>query len=244
VNELYKDKLEILRQRIPIGLRHGLTLLESLDGDLEKAEVKFKEEMAAIIISKTGVTADVANKHLTKSNFDIAATIKNIDEERYTFTELVLRKFKDKKEDALDKIAYAIEEKYNLKREFWLNFNTLKELPSELYCLMAIWEWLNYESWEDYESALSFNLDIVTDQIKNKLGLTELANSVKQAKDIRTLIYTQYRIDKGIKDYVTASNEVQRHEEYKKCENVYVTQRPILIDRLYELVKNNIDMFP
>lgn len=70
-----------------------------------------------------------------------------------------------------------------------------------------------------------------------------MANSVKQAKDIRTLIYTQYRIDKGIKDYVAASNEV-RHEEYKKCENVYVTQRPILIDRLYELVKNNIDKFP
>jgi hypothetical protein len=93
---------------------------------LEKAEMKFREEMAAIIISKTGVTADVANKHLTKSNFDIAATIKNIDEERYTFTELVLRKFKDKKEDALGEIAYAIEEKYNLKREFWLNFNTLK----------------------------------------------------------------------------------------------------------------------
>jgi hypothetical protein len=244
VNEVYKDKLEILRQRIPIGLRHGLTLLESLDGDLEKAEVKFREEMVAIIISKTGVTADVAIKHLTKNNFDIAATIKDIDEERYTFTELVLRKFKDKKEDALDKIAYAIQEKYNLKKEFWLNFNTLKELPSELYCLMAIWEWLNYESWEDYGSALSFNLDIVADQIGNKLGLTELANSVKQAKDIRTLIYTRYRIDKGIKDYVAASNELQRHEEYKKYENVYVTQRPMLIDRLYELVKNNIDKFP
>jgi hypothetical protein len=244
VNESHKDKLEILRQRIPIGLRDGLTLLEAFDGDLEKAEVKFREKMVAIIISKTRVTTNVAIRHLTKCNFDIAATIKNIEEELYTFTELVLRKFKDKKEDALYKIAYAIEEKYNLRREFWLDFDTLKNLPSEVYCCMATLEWLNYENWEDYQSALSFNLDIVTDQIGNKLGLTELANSLKQAKDIQILIYTQYGIDKGIQNYVAASNELQNNKEYEKYSNVYVTQRPTLIDRLYELVKNNIDKFP
>ena len=50
MNEIYKDKLEILRQRIPVGIRHGLPILEKVNGDLKKAEEFFQEEMLAILI--------------------------------------------------------------------------------------------------------------------------------------------------------------------------------------------------
>ena len=51
-NEIYKNKLMILRQRIPIGLRDGLILIESVNGDLEKAEKQFKAEMVTLAINK------------------------------------------------------------------------------------------------------------------------------------------------------------------------------------------------
>lgn len=180
MNELYKDKLEVLRQRIPIGLRHALTLLEKFEGDLDKSEKQFHEEMVTLIVTKTGVTEGVATRHLMKHSFDIASTIKSIDEERYTLTELILRKFKNKKEDALGNIAYAIEKKHSLKRNFWLDFDNLKALPSELYCFLTIVEWLDYESWENYQSALSFHLDIVAEQLETKLGFADLANSLRK----------------------------------------------------------------
>jgi len=53
VNEISKDKLITLRQRIPVGLSYGLTLLEKTNGDLEKAEQQFKSEMITLAINKT-----------------------------------------------------------------------------------------------------------------------------------------------------------------------------------------------
>lgn len=244
MNELYKDKLEILRQRIPIGLRHALALLEKFEGDLDKSEKQFHDEMVALIITKTGVTAEVATKHLMTHRFDIALTIKGIDEERYTLTELILRKFKNKKEDALGSIAYTIEQKHSLKKNFWLVFDNLKTLPPELYCFLTIIEWLNYESWEDYQSALSFHLDIVTEQLETKLGLADLANSLRKAEHIWTVSYEENGAGKDIQKYIDTSNELQNNNEYRKCKDDFVIQRPVVIERLYDLVRNNIDKFP
>ncbi len=241
MNEL-KDTLEILRQRIPIGLRHGQALLKKADGDLGKAEKQFVKEMIAVTISKTGVEPEVAFRHLTKNNFDIGLTIKSIDEERYTLTELILRKFKDKKEQALDEIAFAVEEKYNLKRNyFWLILDGLKDLPSEIYCFMTTMDWLNYESWEDFQDALSINLDIVTEQIEINLRLPGLANSLRQAGNIQRLVYEK---NKDPANYQKASNQLRKNKDYQKCAQEFITQRILVIDRLYELVQNNIARFP
>jgi hypothetical protein len=242
MNEIYKDKLEVLRKRIPIGLRSGLALLEKVEGNLEKAEKQFLEEMIALTIAKTGVKSDIAIRHLTKNSFDIGLTIKSIDEERYTLTELFIRKHKNQKEDALDKIVLAVEEKYNLNRDFWLNFEDLKSLPPEIYCFMTTMEWLNYESWEDYQTALSFNLDIVTEQINERLGLFDLADALKRAEHILTLVYKKYDVREN--NYSKATNELRADKDFQKTENEFKTQRPILIERLYELVQKNIDKFP
>ncbi|MCU0391176.1 MAG: hypothetical protein MUE81_08665 [Thermoflexibacter sp.] len=244
MNEIYKHKLEILRQQIPIGLRHGLELLEKFDGDLERVKAQFQDEMIVLIISKTGVTTDMATRHLIKNDLDISLTIKSIDEERYTLTERILRKFKEKKEDALDNIMYAVEEKYNLKREFWLEFDSLKHFQPEIYCFMTVKEWLNYESWENYSIALTFNLEIFREQLGSKLGLTDLAHSLKQAEDIQDLIYAQKEAKKDIQNYIAVNNELKDNKEFTKCSKDFIAQKPIIIDRLYELVKNNIDKFP
>ena len=239
---MYKDKLELLRQRIPIGLRHGLTLLEKVEGDLEKAEQLFIKEMLALITSKTGVEQEVAIRHLTQSKFDIDLAIKSINEERYTLTTLILRK--NKPEEALGKIVLAVEDKYHLKRDFWLSFEQLKNLPPEIYCFMTIMEWLNYESWEDYLSALSFNLDLVTKQIDIKLALSDLSSSLRKAKSILTLTYEKYDVRKDQSNYIKATEVLQKDKAFQAYENEFKLQRPMLIDQLYNLVQNNIDKFP
>jgi len=251
VNEIYKDKLMILRQRIPIGLRDGLILIEKVNGDLEKAEKQFKTEMITLVINKTGVTSEVALSHLLKGNFDINVAIKSvkdelksIDDARYTVTEIILRKNKSKKEDALFEIMSAVEEQFILKREFWLSFDCLKELPSEVYSFMVIMEWLNYEDWEGYDYALSFNLDLVTEHINNQLALTDLINTLQHANNIKTLIFSKNETAKDFQNYINAINELRVHEEYQKCEEVFRRQRPLLLERLYEFVKNNTVHFP
>ncbi|MGH1519859.1 hypothetical protein [Chryseobacterium sp. JK1] len=244
MNKIYKDKLEILQKRIPIGLRHGLTLLEKTNGNVEKAEEYFRNEMVTLTANKTNVTNDIALKHLVKNNFDIGLTIKSIDEERYTLTELILRKYGNRKEEALDKIMYAIEETHSIERQFWLKFHDLKELSSETFCLLTLMEWINYEDYESFEIALSFELETVTQQLENKLALAELANSLRRANEIQKLLYEKNNTDKGIENYILATNQLRENKEYQKYETNYKEQRSLLIERLYEFVSANIDKFP
>jgi hypothetical protein len=251
VNAIFKDKLIILRQRIPIGLRDGLVLIEKVNGDLEKAEEQFKADMVTLAINKTGVTPEVALSHLTKSSFDITLAIKSIrdelksiDDARYTITELILRNRKDKKEDALFETMHAVEEKFKLKRESWLSFDGLNALPTEVCSFMAIMEWLNYEDYEGYDYALSFNFNLVIEHIKDQLALTDLVNTLQHANNIKTIIYLKNKTAKDFQNFINAGNELRQHEEFKKCEQDYIRQRPLLIERLYDYVKSNSAYFP
>ena len=238
MNELSKNKLELLRQRIPIGLRHGLTLLEKNGGDLDQAEKQFQEEMVVLTINKTGVPETVATKHLIKNRFDVGLTIKSIDEERYTLTELILRKCKDKKEDALGNIMYSVEEKNNLKREFWLIFDQLKILPFGTYCFMTIMEWLNYEGYESFDYAMNFHLDVVTEQIEKQLLLPQIATTLRQAK----WVYEgQYEAQQKL---FKKTGGLEQTPEMQELNDQYDIQRPLLIDTLYEYTKKHIDQFP
>ncbi|UUC45159.1 hypothetical protein [Flavobacterium cerinum] len=244
MDKLYQKQLEQLRQRIPIGLKYGQTLLEITNGDLDKAEQHFADKMIALTSNKTGVKQDVAIRHLKKCNYDIALTIKSINEERYTLTELVLIKYKDNKEEALDKIVSIIEEKYQLRRNYWFDFDALKKLSSEQYCFMTIMEWLNYENWEDYQTALTFHFDIVIEQIDKNLGLYDLSDSLKNAKAILTLVYEKNEIQKEHNHYIKATNELRENDDFQKNETEFKKQRPLLISSLYELIQNNISQFP
>jgi len=251
MNKIFKDKLLILRQRIPIGLCDGLLLLEKVNGDLEKAEIEFKAEMVTLAINKTGVTPEVASSHLIKSGFDIHLAVKSIRNELksiedacYTITELILRNQKIQKEEALNKIMSAVEEKFNLKGEFWLSPDCLKTLPPEVFSFMVIMEWLDYVDWEGYDYALSFNLELVSKHIKDQLALTDLVNSIQHANNLKTLISAKNETDTDFKNFINANNELRANEEYKKYEEDFKRQRPLLLEHLYEFVKSNIALYP
>jgi hypothetical protein len=233
----YKDKLPLLRQQIPVGLRHGLLLLEKTAGDVDRSVVLFQEETIYIISSKTGVDIALARKHLVQNRFDVSATLKSIDEERYSQTERILRRYKDK-EEAIGEIAWSIETTHSLKRNFWLDFACLENLEPELFCLMVIHEWLSYDGWEDLSSALYFHLDTVTEQIEKRLDLSQLAQTLRRAREIHQQRAEQQRAFLERESYCSST------PEFSQQNDLYDLQRPVLIDKLYNLVKQHIEKFP
>jgi hypothetical protein len=83
-------------------------------------------------------------------------------------------------------------------------------------------EWLNFESWENYQSALLFNIQKFTEQIDLKLSLFEISNSLRKAEDV----------------------VVQKNKEFVEAESKFREQRKLIIDKLYEFVQDNISKFP
>lgn len=242
----YQTELKILRQELPIGVRHALKLLEQHKGSIEKAKKQFQDELIDLVIAKTQVNLETAKRHLVKNRFDMSLTLKSIDEERYSLTERILKKYKAEKEKALEKISYAIEETHALEREFWLKFDTLHPLPEKLQGFMMVMEWLNYESWEDYDSALFFHLESVVEQIKMQLKLDDLANALQEAHEIQRHIYEKNNVfqTEERKHYQKAYKELSKHNKYQHYQKQFQEQRPFLIDALYALVCENITIFP
>jgi hypothetical protein len=238
VSEPFSDQLKILRERIPIGVRHGLSILEKTNGDLVMAEILFREDLIAIIVEKTGVDKEMALRHLVKSNFDIEGTLASIDEERFTLSERILRRYKADKEEALAKIADAIEKKERLKRTFWLEFEDLKHLSSEAFCLLTVKEWINYESWEGLDSAVYFNLEVVADQIEKQLLMPEVAQNLRTAKQICQQQFEQQ------KQNLESDGFVEPTQEFTQCYDLFMEHIPLIIDKLYEYVRARINLFP
>lgn len=238
MKEIFPKKLEILRQRIPIGIKEALSLLESTNGDVTQVEILFKAKVLAIILQKTGVTKETATHHLLKNKFNIDQTLKSINEERYTLTERILIKDKYRKESALTKIADAIEKEQNLTRDFWLDFVQFEKLEPEISCLLSIMEWLNYESWEGFDSAIYFNLDIVMNQIENKLYLPQIAEILR-----RSLMIDQIHAEQQ-KNILSKEGVIVPIHDFIKQNGLFNQKRSLLIDTLYEFVKKHIDKFP
>jgi hypothetical protein len=89
MNEMYKDMLEILQQRIPIGERQGLILLEKTEGNTDKAEKYFTEERISIIVNKTGIPSEIvfviSKKIILRLNRPLKPLKKNILPQRSLF---------------------------------------------------------------------------------------------------------------------------------------------------------------
>lgn len=225
MNETSKQQLSLLRQRIPVGLTAGLKLLEKTGGDINNAVLLFRDEILQTLVNKLGLPEDVIQRHLINNNYDIDATVKSIDEERFTFTERILKRYKNK-EEALDKITFAVLEQHKVYRSGWLDFKQLTGFPTEVYCLVVITEWLLYVDYEGLDVALSFRLEETCEQLETVLYLSSLAEALRQAGELASV------------------QELRESEIYRQCEHLYKEQRDLVINRLYNLVKANLQLFP
>jgi len=172
-----KDKLVALRKEIPVGIAEGLNLLNKAGENVEGAIRLFQEKTIQIIVQKTNVSKELALKHLEQNNFDIHQTLKSLEEELYSITERIFRKFK-KKEMALGNVLVCIERVRNLERTYsWIDLKKLDSLHEKEKAFVIIQEWLNYESWE---GTIYFHLNIATEAIRNALGWTEMVDFLQK----------------------------------------------------------------
>jgi len=234
----YKEKLFAFRKRVPIGITQAIKLLEETGADLEKAVELFKKKQLEIVMSKTGVSKDFATRHLLKNNHDIYLTIKSIDEERYTYTERVLIRFKQHKERAMELIAGRLSELNNIKRDYWLDFDDICKQTSLVSCVLAVMEWLNYENWEGLNCALYFHLDMVIDRINDQLSFPEMVETLKAAKKVHSEQFEEQQAK------FRREGSIGPTPEFLEQSELFDFYRPMLIDKLYELVQKNIDCFP
>ncbi|SKD08541.1 hypothetical protein SAMN05660461_4413 [Chitinophaga ginsengisegetis] len=241
---LHKDSLNLLRQQIPIGARHGLHLLNQTNGNVEQARLLFEAEMIQIITNKTAVSSDIARKHLIIHNYDIVQTIASIDEERFTLSQRILRKAKNNKEEALTLIVQSIESTKNIQRKFWLPLEELGHLPPPVYCLLVLHDFLSYEDWESFGSAIYFHSDIVVSQLETMLDLPQVAYHLRAAKKRSDEIYQQYkgRTEFGIESII--ANKLATDAEFSEHERGFEAERPLIVDRLYSMVVDNVGVFP
>jgi hypothetical protein len=236
-----KEKVVLLRSRIPVGLKQGLDILEKVNGDIDEAENLFYYDILQRLINSQNISEEIAKEYLKKHKFDIDKAIENIDNEKYTLTQLILRRYKTDKEEALFKILIAIEEKENLSRDFWLTLDSINELNMFQYCLAMILVWIDYEEYEGFEYALNFRLELTLDEIKNQLFLNDFADNLQKAYNRKKAIELKYQ---SKIDSVEIFDKLRKDEQLQVF-NIYFDQnRSKLIDSLYDFVIKNIHHYP
>lgn len=239
----YKEELDLLRQQIPIGIRHGLNLLIKTKGDIHEARRLFADELIEVIVSKTSVLPEVAQKHLAATNYDITNALVSLDEERFTLPERILRKAKGNKERALDLLGQNLEDARGVARKYWLPIDQLADLSAVQYCLLGVKEWLDYEDYEGFDYAIYFYVDIVAAQIESQLLLPEVAGYLRAGRVRSDEIMKQYKSRKPGKKPFHVSNVINADVKFVRSRNGFKRNRAVVIDRLYELVVENIGEF-
>ena len=108
------SEIRTLREDVPVGIQAARRLLEKTGGDVDEAIKLFHIDQINILTAKADVSHQEAETVLLETNYDIAEALRRIDEQRYTLTELILRKNKDTG-DALSNIELAIAYEWNLR---------------------------------------------------------------------------------------------------------------------------------
>lgn len=242
MDNTYLEELKILRTIVPVGIRQGIILLDQTKGNIDAAAQQFREHALTLIASKTDTDPDKLLVVLEKNNYDIAASLKQLEEEKFTPLERVLRRYQDNKEDGLYKVSILVQEKYGLSQEALRHWHTLPTLPAPVFTFLVVTEWLNFEDYEGLSIALSFQLETVTQEME-KLGFNELATVLNKANQLRLSIFNPQHSEKDIHDYVAASNEFSNNKDYISYYDFFTSQRPLLIEKIYQLVTDHLADF-
>lgn len=231
MDENLKHKCTLLRSQLPIGLNGAIKLLKETEGDIEQAKALFKDRIFRLIKEKTDAQDNIILSHLEKNNYDTQKTLEYLFEEKYTLTERIFIKNKNKGK-ALSNVLYSIEQTDNLTRHFWLSEEELKKLNPYRYCFAIIQEWMDYEDWEGFEPAVCTSFCVpASQQIKTKLHMEELADNILKASEI-------------CEEFYSAKREITKRPDISIYNDYFEEHKDELIDKLYSFVKGNLNQFP
>lgn len=232
--------LQRLRSLIPISLRHAQILLERCASNPEQAAELYKTELLQVLADKSGLPPDQAQEYLHNAGYDLNRALSALEQARFTLTRRILRKHHQDKARALDLIAQAIETAEQLPRQYWLAFERLEQLAPAPRCLMVLHEWLAFEDWEGFDSALHFHLPQAIAQFR-LLQLDALADTLEQADQRQRQLRAAHAERESP---IELAVQVNQDPLFNACRDSFSQQRLRLDERLYEWVERHIEQFP
>ncbi|AZE52075.1 hypothetical protein C4K04_6447 [Pseudomonas chlororaphis] len=232
--------IQQLRSLIPVGLRHAQALLERCAGNPQQAAEHYKNELLQVLASKSGLPLEQAREPLHNAGYDLGRALSAIEEARFTLTQRILRKHHRDKGRALDLIAQAIEVAEQLQRQYWLAFEQLERLAPAPRCFMMLHEWLAFEGWEGFDSALHFHLPQIIAQFRH-LRLDALADTLEQADQRQKHLRASHA---GSDSPTALAARINQDPLFNSHQDAYDRYRALLDERLFEWVEQHIRQFP
>lgn len=185
----HEEQIKQLREQVPVGLRQAASLLEKTGGDVAAARQLFIQEVQTVVLGKTAAPHEMVSKLLEQYHYDIPRTLNAIEEALYTITERILRKNKNNPEAAIDKVALAVETATPLHRDYWLPLETMVLPNAGQQVFMVVYEWLSYEDYEGFDSALYFHRELVSTILRDRLSCAEAAAAIRDGDAAAFMLY-------------------------------------------------------
>ena len=220
-------------------MKQGLELLNAAQNNVEAAAAQFEDNCLVVIVAKTGISPELGRHFLKDNQFDIRATLLEIERTQFSLSERILNRYANPA-TALSMLQSAIENKMSSSRKNWFTLSELQQLNRAQYTFMLVLEWMNYEEWEDFYCALSFNIASVSEVIEIELGLPAVAARLRAAGQR----YAQLR-DKSAKPELAGQlATLYADNQLTEFEQEYQLAKSTLENRLLQYVKEHIGAFP
>lgn len=233
----YLAELLALCQRTPIGMRHGLALLQQTKGDVAAAEALFQQELMRLVAHKAQVPEAAARHALEQAGYEVPRALQQLEQQHYSLTQRILRRYRDPA-DAVRRVADAVEQTHQVPRSYWLDLAAAQRLLPPLACVLAVSEWLAYENWESLAAAVYFQLEVVLAYCDHLLGLPQVSHALRH---IAALEQAQAALRS---QQLTYLGFFSPGPEVEAATAAFDVLRPRLVQRLYELIEEYIELFP
>lgn len=233
----YLAELSALRQRTPIGVRHGLALLQQTNGNVAAAEALFQQELVRVVAHQAHVSEAAARQALERTGYDVARTLQQLEQVRYSLTQRLLRRYWEPA-DAVRRVADVVEQTHQVPRTYWLHFEAAQRLPSPLACVLLVNEWLTYEDWEGLDAAVYFHLEVVLAYLDQVLALPQVSHALRHVAALEQEQAERRRHQLLHTGSYTPAPAVEA------AGAAFDSLRPRIVQGLYELIEHQIDLFP
>jgi hypothetical protein len=235
--EAYRDELHALRQRIAIGLRHGLTLLHQTQGDVAAAEALFQQELTQLVARRAQVPDAAARHALDHAGYDVPRALQQLEEARSSLTQRLLRRYRVP-DEAVPRVADAVEQAHHVPRTYWLDLEAAQRLPPPLACVLVVNEWLAYEDWESLDAAVYFHLEPVLAYLDQLLALPQVSHALRVVAALEQAQAAPRRRQ------LARTGVYGPTPEWEAASAAFEALRPRIVQGLYELIEQHIALFP
>ena len=140
-----------------------------------------------------------------------------------------------------DRCVWLVMHAEQLPRQYWLAFAPLEQLPPAVRCVMVLHEWLAFENWEGFDSALHFHLPQAIAQLRY-LQQDALADTLQQADQRQQQLRAAHAASGD--SAIELALRVTQDPLFNTCQDRFNQQRPQLDPCLYAWVERHWEQFP